>query len=63
MSGIVEFNESECDRNPFCPAARACPEGALHMDPVRRTPRFSVERCIGCGACLEACPRGAVRSA
>jgi dihydromethanopterin reductase (acceptor) len=62
MSEQVSFDESGCDRNPFCPVTRLCPTGAMHIDLVKRTPRLDRSLCTGCGTCVEACPRGAIRA-
>jgi ferredoxin len=51
--------------------ARACPVGAIAMEPRRVTgerknalvPRLDEERCIGCGVCAGACHKGALRMA
>ncbi|MFH1169220.1 MAG: 4Fe-4S dicluster domain-containing protein [Chloroflexota bacterium] len=39
---------------PACVAA--CPEDAIHKDPVLGTPVIDPEKCTGCLACVEACP-------
>lgn len=56
----VNFDKTLCDLNPYCPAARACPKGALHVDRRTFRPTFDPEKCTGCGVCLASCPRGAV---
>jgi len=56
----VSFDPKMCDLNPFCPAAKACPSGALHVDRKTYRPKFDSELCTSCGACLSMCPRGAV---
>jgi len=56
----VEFNQGLCDLNPYCPAARACPKGALFVDKKTFRPTVDSDECSGCGVCLSSCPRGAV---
>ncbi len=55
-----------CDRSPACPARRICPNGAIVPVSGGARPGDSgyivvEERCTGCGICMRACPRGAVR--
>jgi Fe-S-cluster-containing dehydrogenase component len=38
---------------------QCCPTGASHVEPVGRTVQVTANRCIGCKACLSACPYGA----
>ncbi len=56
----IDFDQKACDMNPFCPAAKACPSGALHIDRKTYRPTFDSQRCTECGVCLSKCPRGAV---
>lgn len=57
--GIVRVNESECDSNRDC--IKACPYGAIHIDPVSKV----ADKCDFCShrlaadmqpACVEVCP-------
>ena len=42
-------------RDPYC--GRACPAGAIYSDPKQGNARVvDASKCIGCGACEEACP-------
>lgn len=55
----VTIDQLRCDRQPGCPARRACPQGAI----VRSETRGWVvvtERCTGCGACIRVCPMQAI---
>ena len=56
----VKFELSLCDRNPYCPAAKACPTGALYIDRKTFRPAFDDGKCTGCEVCVPICPRGAV---
>jgi NAD-dependent dihydropyrimidine dehydrogenase PreA subunit len=38
--------------------SRACPHDALHIDPHTKLPVVVMDKCIGCGLCVGACPRG-----
>jgi NADPH-dependent glutamate synthase beta subunit-like oxidoreductase len=38
-----------------------CPEGAISIDPDKRTRTVDYAHCKGCGTCAKACPRNAVR--
>jgi len=42
------------------PCIPACPEGAVYRDASVPVVRIKEEDCIGCGACVRACPFGAV---
>jgi Fe-S-cluster-containing hydrogenase component 2 len=42
---------------PVC--VDACPTGAVRADPTTRVVSIEAEECIGCRACVEACPFGA----
>lgn len=37
-----------------------CPEGAISLDPLRRTKYVDLDHCKGCGTCAKACPRNVV---
>jgi Fe-S-cluster-containing hydrogenase component 2 len=62
MTATVAFDEAACDRNPYCPAARGCPTGAMYIDRGTFTPAFDATKCTGCGTCLSSCPQGAVEA-
>lgn len=44
--------------NPPC--LKACPTSAIRKDEVTKTVLVDEEKCIGCGKCVEVCPRGAI---
>lgn len=56
----VNFKKEICDLNPYCPAARICPSGALFIDRKTFRPSFDESKCTGCEICISSCPRGAV---
>jgi Fe-S-cluster-containing hydrogenase component 2 len=56
----VSFNESLCDKNPYCPVARVCPKGAMYIDRETFGPAFNESKCTGCEICVSKCPRGAI---
>jgi Fe-S-cluster-containing hydrogenase component 2 len=58
----VSFNKELCDQNPYCPAARICPKGAMYVDRKTFRPTFDETKCTGCEVCISACPMGAIRS-
>lgn len=63
---VARIDPYQCDRSPFCPAARICPadaivpqaQGLLH----RGFPPLAVDatRCTGCGRCTRNCPHQAI---
>ena len=46
-----------CEKPP-CEAV--CPMGAISTDSLTKTRRIDEEKCIGCSACVYACPFGAI---
>lgn len=63
MASSVKFDQKLCDLNPYCPAARKCPKGALYIDRKTFRPTFDASKCTGCAVCVSSCPRGAVSEA
>lgn len=45
-----------CLGNGDC--VRACPFGAMLIDPEKRLAHVDLKKCTGCGKCVAACPRG-----
>jgi ferredoxin len=54
----VEIDLKRCDASPFCPVKRVCPKGAVM--PVMGGYTIDPDKCTACGACIRACPMGAV---
>lgn len=50
---LPRFDRARCDYCGRC--ARACPTGALLVEPKGRLAWHLLERCIGCGLCAVAC--------
>ncbi len=42
------------------PCKRVCPTGALEINPDDKRAMIEKENCINCGACMGACPFGAI---
>ena len=42
------------------PCAKVCPTNAITRNPEADLVVVNVSKCIGCGACVEACPFGAI---
>lgn len=58
MSVFVNFNI--CDNASECSGIEVCPVGALFWDAENETVKSDNSKCISCGACMEACPAGAI---
>ncbi len=48
-----------CANCANAPCISACPTGAVYRDASVPAVRISEDECIGCGACVRACPFGA----
>lgn len=58
------INPKKCDRSPFCPAKRICPEAAIIQDRIglfgAGPAKVDQEKCIGCTKCVRVCPAAAI---
>ena len=55
----MEIRSERCNHCDFPPCVDACPTGASHVTELGRTVQVDAELCVGCKACLAACPYGA----
>lgn len=48
----------ECvEEIPCNPCETSCPHGAIFIgDPITNLPKTDIEKCVGCGLCVAACP-------
>jgi len=54
------FTPNVCRQCDDAPCAAACPTDAISLDEHTVAWVVDAEECIGCGACVEACPYGAI---
>ena len=57
---VVKFELRLCDLNPYCPTAKACSTGALHINRKAFRPALDDGKCNGYLVCVPICQRGAV---
>ena len=48
---------AQCER---APCIEACPQNALERNEKIRAVTVNVDKCVGCGLCIEACPAKAI---
>ena len=69
MKKIAIINQLVCDKSPFCPVKRVCPQkavithkgsgGFLFISPIEKY-EIDPEKCTGCSICTNYCPMRAV---
>ena len=52
----MEIRSERCNHCDNPPCVDCCPTGASHVEPFGKTVQVNASRCIGCKACLAACP-------
>ncbi len=68
MMRVAYIKEERCDQSPYCASGQACPTGAISfvmgggVIPSYSGGKLAVDEdlCLGCGKCVDYCPRGAV---
>ena len=57
---LASVDDGLCPQDHPCPAVRVCPYDALTQEGAA-APVVDEEKCEGCGLCVKACPKGALR--
>ena len=52
---MIVVDDRFCPRNHACPAAVACPQGAIVQDDIFSAPRIDHDLCTECGVCTNLC--------
>ena len=55
----MEIRSERCNHCDEPPCVDCCPTGASHVDAFGQVVLVDADRCIGCKACIAACPYGA----
>ena len=55
----MQIRSERCNHCDDPPCVDCCPTGASHVEPLFKTVQVAPNRCIGCKACVAACPYGA----
>lgn len=57
---MIIVDKARCPQDHACPAARACPVGALIQDGFK-APAVDTDKCTECQKCVRVCPLGALK--
>ena len=52
----MEIRTERCNHCDNPPCVTCCPTGASHVEDFGRTVQVTANKCIGCKACIAACP-------
>ena len=55
----MEIRSERCNHCDRAPCVDCCPTGASHVEELGKTVQVTAGKCIGCKACIAACPYGA----
>lgn len=55
----MEIRSERCNMCDNPPCVYCCPTGASHVEDFGQLVQIDADKCIGCKACLAACPYGA----
>mgnify|MGYP001070268141 CR=1 FL=1 len=56
----VTVDCAKCTKEAECPAAAACPFGALAQSAPSTCPEVDSDACTDCGICVDECPAAAL---
>ncbi|HJH28427.1 MAG TPA: 4Fe-4S dicluster domain-containing protein [Methanosarcinaceae archaeon] len=62
----LKLKRNRCDKSPLCPVIKICTLDAItqkrrgFLNLFADYPEIDPGKCMGCGVCVDACPRGAI---